>query len=142
MLALEDLIARLEREAGTPGTPRESAGVPTKPAQTLAGTPGTPGTLKNDDAERVSAAVALHAPPPGSLPARIIEAGGTSRIGGPRPGGGLYKTAVMPGDAPAELVAELTADNWHVLRIIEAAKRAEPRPDLDPAEWQGEYEAE
>lgn len=138
MLALEDLIARLEREAGTPRTPRDSAGVPTKPAQTLAGTPRTPGTPKNDKAERVSAAVALQAPP-GSTVARIVAAGGTSRLGA-RPGGGLYRQAVLPDDAPAELLSDLDREGWHVWRIIEAARRAEPRPDEDAGEWRGEHE--
>ena len=94
------------------------------------------------------------APKPGSTVARIIEAGGTSWIGGD--GKRLHREAVLPAEAAltnapycgaalpagavAELIAELEDDGWHVLRTIEAAERATPRPDLDPAEWQGEYE--
>lgn len=135
MLALEDLIARLEREVGTPGTPCATAGVPEKPAQTLDGTPRTPGTPKNDKAERVSAAIALHAPLPGSPVARITAAGGVSRIGG-----SLSREAELPADAPLELVTDLEREGWHVRRILAAAERARPRPDLDPAEWRGEVE--
>ena len=79
-------------------------------------------------------------PPEGSTVARIIEAGGVSRIGGPAPGGGLYRTAELPEDAPAELVAELERERWHIARTLKAARRATPRPDADPAEWIGEYE--
>lgn len=149
MLALEDLIARLERgELVTPVTPRESADVTEKPAPLLAVTPVTPVTPENDNAEVILAAVALQAPPrrgpnppaPGGLVARIIEAGGVSRIGGFRPDRGLYRTAELPEDAPAELVAELKRERWHVARIIKAARRAVPRPDEDTGEWRGEAE--
>ena len=93
-------------------------------------------------------------PPAGSAVARIIEAGGTSRIGGD--GKRLHREAILPAEAAltnapyrgaalpagavAELIAELEADGWHVLRTLETAQRAVPRPDLDPAEWCGEVE--
>lgn len=79
-------------------------------------------------------------PAPGGLVARIIETGGVSRIGGHRPDGTLYRVAELPSDAPADLVAELKRERWHVARILRAARRAVPRPDLDPAEWRGEVE--
>lgn len=140
MLALEDLIARLEREAGTSGTSPGTPDVPEKAARTLARTPRTSGTSENDKAERVSAAIALHAPPPSSPVARIAAAGGTSRIGGAYRGAPLSREAELPADAPAELAADLEREGWHVRRIMAAAERAAPRPDLDPAEWQGEVE--
>lgn len=72
-------------------------------------------------------------PVAGSLVARIVAAGGTSRIGGPRPGGGLYRTAEFPRDCPAELAAKLEREGWHVVRV--AGDEAD-----DPAEWAGEFE--
>ena len=60
-MGLETLIAR--RKARTPGTPCATAGVPEKPAQTLAGTPRTLGTPENDKAELISVAVAELARP-------------------------------------------------------------------------------
>lgn len=140
MLALEDLIARLEREARTSGTASESADVPEKPAQTLTGTSGTSRTSKNDKAKRFLAAVALHTPAPGSPVARITAAGGVSRIGGSYRGSGPWLEAELPADAPAELLADLERQGWHVRRIIKAAMRAEPRPDEGELEWMGEAE--
>lgn len=80
------------------------------------------------------------APPEFSTVARITEAGGTSRLGGYRPDRTLYREAELPADAPPELVTELEREGWHVARILAGAERATPRPDLDPAEWQGEHE--
>lgn len=47
-MGLDDLLAKLERAAGTAGTAGVPAGVPANPLQTLAGTAGTAGTAEND----------------------------------------------------------------------------------------------
>ena len=52
-------------------------------------------------------------PVEGSLPARVIAAGGTSRIGGAR-AGAVTCWAELPRAAPPELIADLTAADWHV----------------------------
>jgi hypothetical protein len=151
MLALEDLIARLEREAGTPGTPTEPAGVPAKPAQTVGGTPGTPGTPKNDNAERASApdpgewrGEVEHEPEPkpgkpdwwhpkplpaGSLVARLCAAGATVRSYSTGQGG--IASIEAPAGIPAELVREVEARGW---RIIPGGR---PNRDAEHDSWLG-----
>ena len=52
-------------------------------------------------------------PAEGSLPARVIAAGGTSRIGGAR-AGAVTCWAELPRAAPAELIADLSAAGWHI----------------------------
>lgn len=47
-MGLDDLLARLERAAGTAGTADVPADVPANPLQTLAGTAGTAGTAEKD----------------------------------------------------------------------------------------------
>ena len=47
-MGLDDLLARLERAAGTAGTAGVPAGVLANPLQTLAGTAGTAGTAEKD----------------------------------------------------------------------------------------------
>jgi hypothetical protein len=47
-MGLDDLLARLERAAGTAGTADVPAGVPANPAPILAGTAGTAGTAEKD----------------------------------------------------------------------------------------------
>ena len=47
-MGLDDLLAKLERAAGTAGTAGVPAGVPANPLQTLAGTAGTAGTAEKD----------------------------------------------------------------------------------------------
>ena len=47
-MGLDDLLARLERAAGTAGTAGVPADVPANPLQTLAGTAGTAGTAEKD----------------------------------------------------------------------------------------------
>ncbi|MCK0510159.1 hypothetical protein [Aromatoleum buckelii] len=47
-MALDDLLARREREAGTAGTAGVPPDVPPNPLQTLGGTAGTAGTAEND----------------------------------------------------------------------------------------------
>ncbi len=128
-MALEELIARLERECGTSRNVIGTPDVPANPLETLGGTAGTSGTSRKAMAEsrfgfvehREVATRARQRPPTGSLVARILAAGGVSRIGGHRPGGGLYRTAELPGGAPADLVAELRADGWHVIECERAA---------------------
>lgn len=50
-MGLDDLLARLERAAGTAGTADVPADVPANPLQTLAGTAGTAGTAEKDKGE-------------------------------------------------------------------------------------------
>lgn len=50
-MGLDDLLARLERAAGTAGTAGVPADVPANPLQTLAGTAGTAGTAEKDKGE-------------------------------------------------------------------------------------------
>ena len=52
-------------------------------------------------------------PAEGSLPARVIAAGGISRIGGAR-AGAVTRWAELPRAAPPELIADLSAAGWHV----------------------------
>ena len=134
MLALEDLIARLEREAGTSGTSPGTPDVPTKPAQTLARTPGTSGTSDNDKAERVSAPdpgdwrceveqvpASRGEPdwwrpkplPAGSLVARLCAAGATVRTWSNGQGG--QASIEAPAGIPAELVAEVERRGWRII---------------------------
>lgn len=47
-MGLDDLLAKLERAAGTAGTAGVPADVPANPLQTLAGTAGTAGTAEKD----------------------------------------------------------------------------------------------
>ena len=47
-MGLDDLLARLERAAGTAGTADVPADVPANPLQTLGGTAGTAGTAEKD----------------------------------------------------------------------------------------------
>lgn len=47
-MALDDLLAKLERAAGTAGTAGVPADVPADPLQTLGGTAGTAGTVQNN----------------------------------------------------------------------------------------------
>lgn len=47
-MGLDDLLAKLERAAGTAGTADVPADVPANPAPVLAGTAGTAGTAEND----------------------------------------------------------------------------------------------
>lgn len=47
-MGLDDLLARLERAAGTAGTADVPADVPANPLQTLAGTAGTAGTAEKE----------------------------------------------------------------------------------------------
>lgn len=47
-MGLDDLLARLERAAGTAGTADVPADIPANPLQTLAGTAGTAGTAEKD----------------------------------------------------------------------------------------------
>ncbi|APR06260.1 hypothetical protein [Thauera chlorobenzoica] len=47
-MALDDLLAKLEHDGGTRGTPDVPADVPANPLQTLAGTRGTCGTSQKD----------------------------------------------------------------------------------------------
>ena len=54
-MALADLLARLEREAGTCGTAAVQDAVPATPAQALECTAGTPGTVPIVQAQRRSA---------------------------------------------------------------------------------------
>ena len=49
-MGLEALLAKLESQSVTPGTPRYADGVPLRPAPGKACTPGTPGTPKNYNA--------------------------------------------------------------------------------------------
>ena len=51
VMGLDDLLARLERAAGTSGTSGVPADVPAKPLQTLGGTSGTSGTSEKNNAE-------------------------------------------------------------------------------------------
>lgn len=48
-MALDDLLATLERQCGTSGTSGVLADVPAKPAPTLGGTSGTSGTSENGE---------------------------------------------------------------------------------------------
>ena len=50
-MALDDLLATLERQCGTPGTSGVLADVPAKPAPALGGTSGTSGTSENGEGE-------------------------------------------------------------------------------------------
>ena len=50
-MGLDDLLAKLERAAGTAGTADVPADVPANPLQTLAGTAGTAGTAEKDKGE-------------------------------------------------------------------------------------------
>jgi hypothetical protein len=59
-----------------------------------------------------SSAVGL-SPAEGSLPARVVAAGGTSRIGGAR-AGAVRCWAVLPRTVPPELLTDLAAAGWHV----------------------------
>lgn len=52
-------------------------------------------------------------PAEGSLPARVVAAGGTSRVGGAR-AGAVRCWAELPRAAPPELLADLSAADWHV----------------------------
>jgi len=47
-MGLDDLLAKLERAAGTAGTAGVPAAVPANPLKTLAGTAGTAGTAEKD----------------------------------------------------------------------------------------------
>ena len=49
IMGLDDLLAKLQREAGTPGTPEHTGGVPAKPLPLLGCTLGTPGTPQNSN---------------------------------------------------------------------------------------------
>ena len=49
-MGLDGLLANLQREAGTPGTPEHIGGVPAKAAPLLGCTPGTLGTSQNSNA--------------------------------------------------------------------------------------------
>lgn len=49
-MGLDDLLAKLQREAGTPGTLEHTGGVPVKALPLLGCTLGTPGTPQNSDA--------------------------------------------------------------------------------------------
>ena len=55
-------------------------------------------------------------PAEGSLPARVVAAGGTSRIGGAR-AGALRCWAVLPRTVPLKLLTDLSAAGWHVSLI-------------------------
>ena len=50
-MALDDLLATLERQCGTSGTSGVLADVPAKPAPALGGTSGTSGTSENGEGE-------------------------------------------------------------------------------------------
>jgi hypothetical protein len=52
-------------------------------------------------------------PAEGSLPARVIAAGGVSRIGGAR-ADAVTCWAEFPRAAPPELIADLSAAGWHI----------------------------
>lgn len=52
-------------------------------------------------------------PAEGSLPARVVVAGGTSWIGGAR-AGAVRCWAVLPRTVPPELLADLSEADWHV----------------------------
>jgi hypothetical protein len=141
-MGLEALIER--RKAGTPGTPRATAGVPEKPAQTLAGTPRTLGTPENDEAERVPApdlgdwrgeVEQEPAPraepdwwrpkplPEGSLVARLVASGATVRTYG------AAASIEAPAGMPAKLVAEVERRGW---RIIPGGK---PNDEAEHDSW-------
>lgn len=59
-MALDDLLDRLEREAGTAGTPAARHGVPPDPLETLGSTAGTAGTSPNDAVLDASVATWTH----------------------------------------------------------------------------------
>jgi hypothetical protein len=61
-MGLDDLLARLERAAGTPGTADVPADVPANPLQTLAGTAGTAGTAEKDKGQGVAVEPARRPP--------------------------------------------------------------------------------
>lgn len=63
-MALDDLLAKLERDAGTAGTPAVPAAVPLEPAPLLGRTAGTAGTAKNAKVEVFSS----ETPPTGTAP--------------------------------------------------------------------------
>jgi hypothetical protein len=48
-MGIDDLLAKLQREAGTPGTPERVGGVPAKALLLLGCTLGTPGTPQNSN---------------------------------------------------------------------------------------------
>ncbi len=50
IMGLDELLAKLQREAGTPGTPEHTGGVPVKALPLLGCTLGTPGTPQNNNA--------------------------------------------------------------------------------------------
>jgi hypothetical protein len=55
-MGIDDLLAKMQREAGTPGTPERVGGVPAKALLLLGCTLGTPGTPQNSNAgEKVKA---------------------------------------------------------------------------------------
>ncbi|MEF8712872.1 MAG: hypothetical protein V5B39_04740 [Accumulibacter sp.] len=49
IMGLDELLAKLQREAGTPGTPEYTGGVPVKALPLLGCTLGTPGTPQNNN---------------------------------------------------------------------------------------------
>ena len=76
--------------------------------------------LRSSKRELLEALAPLPAPPAadllpadGSLPARVIAAGGISRIGGAR-AGAVTCWAELPRAAPPELIADLSAVGWHL----------------------------
>ncbi len=50
IMGLDELLAKLQREAGTPGTPEHTGGVPVKALPLLGCTLGTPGTPQKSNA--------------------------------------------------------------------------------------------
>jgi hypothetical protein len=55
VMALDDLLAKLERESGTAGTAHVPPDVPPNPLQSLGGTAGTAGTAQTDKEQDVTA---------------------------------------------------------------------------------------